>query len=220
MYCTVLFLWPEIMTLKLVGSLTSPFVRKVRVALLEKAMSFEFVPEDVWSAETGIQSINPVGRVPALLIDDGAAVFDSAVITETLDLLSTDHPLIPATVRDRIDARVLEAMGDGLAEAGVAMLLEGRFHEGDKKSGPWLERQQGKIIKTCAALNQRLSQQPASQPYLQAHYSVGDIAVGCGLLYLDFRFPQLDWRSANPALAAYAARLATRPAFEATRPPV
>jgi glutathione S-transferase len=203
--------------MKLIGSLTSPFVRKIRIMLAEKALPYEFVTEDVWSAASDIQSLNPLGKVPSLVLDDGRAVFDSSVIVEVLEGLQPAPPLLPTDWSARCDARVLEAIGDGIADAAVAMLLEARFHPADHKSQAWIDRQIGKLMVSCAYLDRLLLK--SASGYLGARLAIGDIAVVSGLAYTAFRFPSVPWRAEFGALAAYVDRLEQRASFLATKLP-
>jgi glutathione S-transferase len=203
--------------MKLLGSFTSPFVRKVRVQLLEKAVPFEFVSEDVWSADTSIQTLNPLGKVPSLVLNNGTVVYDSAVITETIEALFSSNPLIPSDAHERCDVRVLEAVGDGISEAAVSMLLEARFHEGEKMSQPWIDRQIGKLMVSTAMVEKRL--QASGSGFVRKEFSLADISIGSGLLYTEFRFPQVPWRAEYPEVSAYIDRLLARESFAKTEPP-
>ena len=142
--------------MKLIGSLTSPYVRKVRVVMAEKKLDYQLVLEDVWGSDAMLKS-NPLGKVPCLVMEGGEAVFDSRVITEYVDTLSPVGKLIPPSGRERVEVRTWEALAD--------------------------------------------------------------VAVGCALAYLDFRFAQIDWRGDYPNLARLADKLAARPSFIDTAPP-
>lgn len=204
--------------MKLIGSLTSPFVRKIRVQLLEKEIPFQFVPENVWEEGTKIMDHNPLGKVPCLILDNGQAVFDSTVISGTLEYMMPTNPLLPTDPHKRALVRTMESLGSGMNDACVAILLENKFHEGEKVSKEWLNRQYSKIHHSLEWLNQRVTTTPGA--FLLDQFSLADISVGCALLYLDFRRPEVQWRKDLPALAEYADRLAARPSFEGTRPPV
>lgn len=203
--------------MKLVGSLTSPYVRKIRVQLLEKEIPFEFVLENVWDEASRIADHNPLGKVPCLVLDGGQTVFDSTVISGTLEYMMPTIPLLPVDPRERALVRTMESLGAGLCDAAVAMLLEKKFHEGEKVSQAWIDRQQGKIENGLAWLSQRVKTTPSF--FLTDHFSLADISVGCGLFYLDFRMPDFNWRELHPELGEYAERLACRPSFEGTIPP-
>ena len=153
---------------------------------------------------------NPVGKIPALVRDDGPALFDSRVISRFLDDRA-GAGLYPAG--SLWDVLTLEAAGDGICDAAVGIVYERRFREGPGLVwDDWIEAQWGKVARTLDALETR------SMPLLQAPLHAGQIAVGCALGYLDFRLPERGWRDGRPALAAWEARWAERPAMVATRP--
>ena len=204
--------------MKLIGSLTSPYVRKVRVVLAEKKLEFQFVEEDVWYKDSTIGSANPLGKVPCLIMEGGEAMFDSRVITEYLDTMSPVGKLIPTSGRERAEVKTWEALADGLLDAAIAARLEATWtgRTDAQRSSAWIDRQMDKIHASLAAMERGLGDKPfCSGVYL----SLSDVAVGCALGYLDFRFPQLDWRSAHPQLARLFEKLAQRPSFIDTCPP-
>jgi glutathione S-transferase len=203
--------------MKLIGATASPYVRKVRIVMAEKKLDYEFVLEDVWSADTAISQSNPLGKVPCLVMEGGEALFDSRVIVEYLDTLSPVGKLIPAVGRERAEVKTWEALADGMLDAAILARLEANW-AGRKKaerSNAWVERQLGKINATLKAMGQGLGEKPfCAGIYL----SLADIAVGCALGYLDFRFPQIDWRTPHPNLAKLYDKLMTRPSFTETKP--
>ena len=200
--------------MKLLGSLTSPFVRKVRVVMAEKKLDYELVLENVWSAETRIQEFNPLGKVPCLVTDDGTCLFDSRVIVEYLDTLSPVGRLLPQGNRDRTATRHWEAIADGVLDAGVAIVAEGRRPE-HQRSADWVNRQAGKIT---AALHTMESDVSPHHFCMGVNFSLADVSVGCALGYLDFRMPELNWRDTHPNLAGLFERLSARPSFASTLP--
>lgn len=202
--------------MKLVGSLTSPYVRKIRVALLEKALPFDFVNDPPWEPGTRVADYNPLGKVPALVTDEGEVFFDSPVVAAYIETLDAAPALLPAPTLEAIRVRQLEALADGITDAGVVWLLETR-RSADKQDAGTIARQRGKIERGLDVLEARL----AGREWLHGeNLSLADIAAGCCLLWLDFRLPQFDWRSGRPVLSAYAARLAQRPSFAQTVPVV
>ena len=204
--------------MKLIGSPTSPYVRKVCIVMAEKKLDYQMVVEDVWSANTTIHASNPLGKVPCLILDGGQAVFDSTVISGTLEYMMPTNPLLPTDPHQRALVRTMESLGSGMNDASVAILLEHKFHEGDKVSKDWLNRQYSKIHHSLEWLNHRVSTTPGT--FLADQFSLADISIGCALMYIDFRRPEIQWRKDLPALSEYADRLADRPSFEGTRPPV
>ena len=199
--------------MKLVGSKTSPFVRKVRVVLAERSLPFEFVEESAWTADTTVPRYNPLNKVPALVLDDGESIYDSVVIAEYLDAISGGG-LIAAAPAERARVRRDEALGDGIADAGIAAFLE-RKREAARQDPAWVARQMDKVSAGIAALAKR----PGERRYLGGdRINLGDIACGCALFWAEFRMPELGWRAAHPNLGAWAERLEARPSFAATRP--
>ncbi|MFM6995757.1 MAG: glutathione S-transferase N-terminal domain-containing protein [Limnohabitans sp.] len=203
--------------MKLIGSATSPYVRKVRIVLAEKKLECEFVTEDVWSADTRMAQTNPLGKVPALVMEGGEVIHDSRVIVEYLDALSPVGKLIPSTGRERAEVKTWEALADGVLDASVLARLEATWggRSDAQRSPAWIERQLGKVDAALLAMARGLG----DRPWLHGiHMSLADIAVGCALGYLDFRFPQVPWRERHPQLAQYQSRLMQRQSFVDTQP--
>jgi glutathione S-transferase len=202
--------------LRLIGSLTSPYVRKVRIVMAEKRIECDFVLEDVWAPGTTIQQANPLGKVPCLIMEDGGAVFDSRVIVEYLDTVTPVARLIPTDSRGRVEVRTWEALADGVNDAAILVRLERTQRPPEQQSEAWVERQMGKVNAALAAMSGGL----ADKPWCNGHgYSLADIAVGCALGYLDFRFPSIDWRGPYPNLAKLYEKLAARQSFIDTAHP-
>lgn len=200
--------------MKLIGAPASPYVRKVRVVAAEKKIDYAFVLEDVWNSDQ-IRQSNPLGKVPCLIMEDGGAVFDSRVICEYLDNLTPVHRLIPPSGRARVEVKTWEALGDGLLDAAVLAWLETTRRPEDKRSQSWVDRQMKKIHAALGAMSTGLGENSWCS---DGKYSLADVAVGCALGHLDFRFAHLDWRSAHPNLARHAERLFARPSFATTVP--
>lgn len=204
--------------MKLIGSYTSPFVRKVRVVMAEKKLEFQFVEEDVWSTTTGIGQFNPLGQVPCLISEGGDAVYDSRVIVEYLDTLSPVGKLIPASGRERVEVKVWEALADGILDAAVAARMEavwtGRTDQ--QRSQAWIARQRDKINQGLLTMSKTLGEHNFCHGI---HFSLADVAAGCALGYLDFRFADIDWRTPYPNLAKLQERLMQRASFAETVPP-
>ena len=203
--------------MKLIGSTTSPYVRKVRIVMAEKKLDYQFVLESVWSADTKIAASNPLGKVPCLIMEGAEAVFDSRVIVEYLDTLSPVGKLIPSTGRERAEVKTWEALADGLLDAAILVRLENTFEgrtEG-QRSQAWIDRQMDKVHASLKAMAQGLGDKPFCSGI---HLSLSDIAVGCALGWLSFRFPEIDWRAEHPNLARLMDKLAQRPSFADTAP--
>jgi glutathione S-transferase len=202
--------------LRLVGSLTSPYVRKVRIVMAEKRIECQLEVENVWSPDTKIQQSNPLGKVPCLIMEDGGAVFDSRVIVEYLDTMTPVAKLIPTSGRERVEVRTWEALADGLIDAAIAVRLEQTQRPPEQQSQQWIDRQNGKIDAALEAMANGLDGKNWCHNNV---YSLADIAVGCALGYLDFRFPHIDWRGRHPSLDKLYAKLAARQSFVDTAPP-
>ena len=203
--------------MKLIGSLTSPYVRKVRVVMAEKKLDFQFELHDPWTGDA-VQKVNPLGKVPCLVMEGGEAVFDSRVIVEYLDTLSPVGKLIPPPGRERIEVRTWEALADGMLDAAVLARLESTWSgrlDGER-SQAWIDRQTRAIHSGLKAMSQGLGEKTWCAGH---HFTLADVALGCALGYLDFRFPQIGWRSEYPNLARAADKLAARPSFADTLPP-
>jgi len=204
--------------MKLIGSLTSPFVRKVRVVLAEKKLDYKFDVEDVWAADTRIGESNPLGKVPCLVMEGGEAIFDSRVIVEYVDTLSPVGKLIPLSGRERVEVKTWEALADGLLDAAILARMEqtwsGRSDE--QRSPAWIERQLVKVQGSLKAMSQGLGDRPWCTGN---HHSLADIAVGCARGDRDFRFGDIAWRDDHPNLAKLYEKVSQRPSFLDTAPP-
>lgn len=199
--------------MKLIMSPASPFVRKVMVLIRETGQQgdVEEVPVATTPVNTAdaVWAANPLGKIPALVLDDGRALYDSRVITRFLDDRA-QAGLYPA---DRLwDVLTLEATADGILEAAVLMVYEGRVRPEEMCYAPWVEAQWGKALTAVKAVNDRWMDQ------LNGPLDMAQIAVACALGYLDFRHPDRDWRGTAPALAEWYAGFEQRPSMAATRP--
>jgi glutathione S-transferase len=203
--------------MKLIGSNTSPYVRKVRVVMVEKKLDHSFLAEDVWSEQTKIGESNPLGKVPCLIMEGGEALFDSRVIVEYLDTLSPVGKLIPSVGRERAEVKTWEALADGLLDASILARLEATWSGRGQaeRSQAWIDRQMGKINASLLAMSRGLGDKPFCAGI---YFSLADVAVGCALGYLDFRFGQIDWRSGYPNLHKLHDKLMLRPSFIDTQP--
>ena len=203
--------------MKLIGSLTSPYVRKVRIVMAEKKLDYQHELEDVWASDKIMRS-NPLGKVPCLVLPGGEAIFDSRVIVEYLDTRSPVSRLIPEGSRERIEVRTWEALADGVLDAAILARLEQTWagRSAEQRSQAWIDRQLHKIEASLASISTGLADKPWCTGI---HLSLADIAVGCALNYLTFRFPQIAWREPHANLARLADKLNARPSFIETLPP-
>ncbi|MFL6659309.1 MAG: glutathione S-transferase family protein [Massilia sp.] len=201
--------------MKLIGSLASPYVRKVRVVLAEKKLDYVYELEDVWTAETKIHLSNPLGKVPCLIMEDGSSMYDSRVIAEYLDTLTPVCKLLPPNGRDRADVKVWEALADGLLDAAVLVRLEKTLRPEAQQSQAWVDRQMVKVHASLATMSANLRDSPFCKGN---HYTLADVAVGCALGWLEFRFPDINWRNDYANLAKLFDKLSERPSFKDTLP--
>lgn len=202
--------------MKLLTSLTSPYGRKIRVVLAEKHIDCERVIVQLGDPDCDLTHFNPLGKIPILILDDGQTLYDSPVIAEHLDEVSPVGRLIPQEHRQAIRVKLKEALADGIVDAAVLVLQE-RRRPAHQQSPEWIARQLNKIEHGLAALSAELGEQ---KWLLANRYSLADIATGCMLGYLDFRLPDIDWRTPHPNLADLLNRLtAEKTAFADTAPP-
>lgn len=201
--------------MKLIGSTASPYVRKVRIVMAEKKLDYVFEIEDVWASDTNIRNANPLGKVPCLLMEDGGSLFDSRVIVEYLDTLTPVCKLLPSNGRERAAIKCWEALADGVLDAAILVRLEKNQRPANLQSQQWIDRQMAKVREGLTAMSNGL----AEAPYCAGnHYTLADVAVGCALGWLAFRFPDLDWRGGYPNLAKLLDKLAERQSFKDTAP--
>ena len=203
--------------MKLIGSSSSPYVRKVRIVMAEKKLDYNYLADNVWSADSRISESNPLGKVPCLIMEGAEALFDSRVIVEYLDTLSPVGKLIPTVGRERAEVKTWEALADGVLDASVMARLEATWDGRTKaqRSQAWIDRQLDKVHASVKAMGKGLGDKPFCAGI---HLSLADIAVGCALGYLDFRFPQITWRSDYPNLSKLQDKLMLRPSFADTLP--
>jgi len=201
--------------MKLVASYTSPYARKVRIVMIEKRIECEFAAENVWAADSQVRLYNPLGKIPVLVLDDGMSLYDSRVITEYLDGVTPVSRLIPEIGRDRVLVKRWEALGDGIADAGIAVFLERKRPEA-QQSQDWIDRQIGKVEAGIAAAAREMGDKDFCHG---TAITLGDISVGCSLLWLEYRLPQIKWRESHPGLKAWIEKIEARPSFAETVPP-
>ena len=201
--------------MKLLGSPASPYTRKVRIVLAEKKIDCDFEVADVAPSENPVNALNPLGKVPTLVLDDGTALFDSRVIVEFLDSVSPLSHLIPDNNRERVAVRRCEALADGALDAGLLIRYES-LRPKQEQSRAWVDKQTGKLQRGLAMLAAELGAKPWCHG---EHYTLADIALGCCLGWVEFRKPGgVEWRSEYADLARYYDKLMERPAFADTAP--
>lgn len=200
--------------MKLIGSPTSPFARKVRIVLAEKKIEYAYVIESPWTPDSKVPNINPLGKIPVLVLDDETPLFDSRVIVEYIDNVTPNNKLFPAPNRERTEVKRWEALADGVCDAAINALLEGKRPIGEQ-SQEWITRQQGKVSRGLAFMANELGDKPFC---VGTHFSMADIGVGTALGYLSFRFPNINWQDSHPNLDKLYAKLMQRPTFADTVP--
>ena len=200
--------------MKLVIAKPSPFARKARVALIEKAIPFETVIDLPWNPGAEAPNFNPLGKIPILVLDDGRVLHDSKVIVEYVDTLGQPPRLIPADPLLRVAHKQHEATADGVCDALVLIVLE-RARAPALQSTDWIGRQLRKVEAGTKALADELG---ARRWFVDSQFGLADIAVGCMLGYLDLRLAEVDWRRRYPNLLSFAQGIFSRESFLATRP--
>ena len=202
--------------MKLLSSLTSPYGRKIRLVLAEKRIDYELVLMQPNDPNNGLSLLNPLRKVPVLILDDGMALYDSPVIAKYLDEVTPVGRLIPKEHRQGIKVKLLEALADGITDAAVLVVLEGRRPKA-KQSSDWVDKQMQKIEHGLEAMSKELAEQ---KWFCENRFSLADIAIACCLAYLDLRLPNFDWRASAPNLAQFLKLIEKeKAAFAETRPP-
>jgi len=200
--------------MKLIGSLTSPYVRKVRIVLAEKKIDYEFELDSPWMPETQVANSNPLGKIPVLILDDSTVLFDSRVIVEYIDSVAPNNKLMPESNRERAEVKRWGAVADGVCDAAALIFLE-RKRPPEQQSADWITRQEEKIVRSLSYMSEQLGE---SAWCMGTHFSLADVGTGCALGYLAFRFPEIDWRDTHPNLARIYDKMLQRPAFADTVP--
>ncbi|MEX8503549.1 MAG: glutathione S-transferase family protein [Leptothrix ochracea] len=202
--------------MRLLGSLTSPYVRKVRIVLAEKKIDYQFELDDVWNQQAPIHSLNPLGKVPCLILESHFSIFDSRAIIEYVDSLSAENPLIPMPGQGRAEVRVWESLAEGILDAAVSARLEatwpGRTQE--ERCQAWIDRQMSKIESALQFASSKLADRLFC---VAGAYSLADISLVCALDYLDFRFQDLGWKNRFTNLSNLQSSINNRASFMALR---
>ena len=201
--------------LRLISATPSPFARKIRITLAEKNIPFELATEVPWNEDACVPAYNPLGKVPALILDDGETYYESAYIFQYLELTYPEPPLTPKDTQGLLEHRRLEVLADGLCDALVLTLIE-RTRAAEQRSERWITRQLGKAAAALAAMEERVRKHTAFACGDQ--FGLGDISVICAVDYMEVRFPELNWRSGAPRLEELHDRLRERPSLSSTLP--
>ncbi|WP_144113492.1 glutathione S-transferase N-terminal domain-containing protein [Paraburkholderia sp. BCC1886] len=202
--------------MRLLYAPTSPYVRKVMVSchLLELTERVELLPSaaNPIVRDARIADHNPLAKVPTLILADGQALYDSRVICEYLDSLKPEYGLFPAAGPLRWQALAQQALGDGLLDAALLARYEYTARPVEKQSENWRTAQLVKVDACLATLEQQAA------TLNTARLGIGEVTLGCALGYLDFRFPELNWRDTHPAAARWHAQVQALPALQTTLP--
>ena len=199
--------------MKLVGSYTSPFVRKISVLLLEKGIAFDFINEQPYSADTGVAQYTPLGKVPALVTDDGECWYDSPIIAQYIELLGVAPQMVPSDPQQALRIRQLEALADGIMDAGLASVRE-QARPAAQQSEEEVLRQREKISRSLDALEGYLNDGTLKTDEL----NLATIAIACAIGYLNFRRIAPGWCVDRPQLVKLAETLFLRESFARTEP--
>jgi len=201
--------------MKLVSVTASPFVRKVRVLILELGLQDTVILQDAGavtpvSNNTGLNAVNPLGMVPALELDDGSSLYDSPVICEYLNQIA-DGPFLPTDALRRFQTLGLQALGDGILDLSVALRYETAVRPEALRWQDWIDHQNEKIVRGLDALESKCLQFEASP-------LIGEVTIACALGYRDFRYADNDWRVGRPALTAWFEAIMQRESLQQTIP--
>ncbi len=193
---------------------SSPFVRKIKIGASVLGLDGEIriEPADTMNPADSVRQQNPLGKIPALVLEDGTVLFDSRVILEYLDHRAGGGRIIPTEASARFSALRVQALADGIMDASVLLVYEGRWRPPERHEPKWVDLQAGKVARGLTALE-------AAPPPSGATPDIGQIALACALGYRDFRFPG-TWRKEHPRLVAWLDDFAAKvPAFDTTKPP-
>lgn len=198
--------------MKLFYTPTSPFVRKVRIAAIEKGLDekIELVLSPPRENSPALHSANPLGKIPALELENDQSIFDSSVICEYLDSLSEQGHLFPSDTAERLRARQMEALANGIMEALVARFLELARPENERSPG-WIERWESAISRSLSALEDQIDALPET-------IDIGHVSLGAALGYMNLRYPECQWQAQCPKTAAWFEAFSKRPSMQETPP--
>jgi glutathione S-transferase len=200
--------------MKLLYTNTSPYARKVRIVALEKHIALELQIVVLADANCVVKNFNPLAKVPVLVLDDNSSLYDSRVIVEFLDNHTPSAQLIPQDNTLKIAVRQWEALADGITDAAVAAMIEGRKAT-ERQSADYIEKQLDKVKRGLEVMNVDINKRKWC---VNETFSLADIAVGCTLAYIDLRFKSLNWQDNYPNLTKHYNILSKRPSFKQTMP--
>jgi glutathione S-transferase len=202
---------------KLIVSLTSPYARKVRITAIEKNIAFEMIVDVPWNEDTGVTKLNPLGKVPVWITDNGESLYDSRVIVEYLEIIGKPA-LFPTDPADRIKVKKMEALAEGVMDASLCLFAERKKRPKELQHPWWVDRQFGKVHRGLAELSKVLG----TQSYFYGpELSAADISVVSALGYVGLRFSEdFNWQQMYPTLSQFYSKLMERPSVRSTVPVV
>lgn len=200
--------------LRLISATPSPYARKVRIALAEKAIPFELVTEVPWNSTTETPRYNPLEKLPVLVLPDGTGVYESRFILEWIEAKHPRPPMLPDDTDARLFARQVEVVADGVCDALVLLFWE-RHRPEAQQSTEWKARQMRKVDGGIAALGRWAG---TGRFIVGDRFGLADIAAGTVCRYIDVRFPEHPWRGRHPGLSAYSDTMEQRPSFQGSVP--
>ena len=200
--------------MKLIIATPSPFARKVRVALLEKKIKYEEIIDIPWNENTITVGVNPLGKIPILLLKNHEPIFDSKVINQYLDYLKPNPPLYPSSFQENVSAKLIETVADGVCDSVVLVFLENSRNK-NLRSKNWINRQEKKIFEGIEYLSNHLKEK---EFFVGNNFSIADISCFSCLEYIDLRFPKFDWRKRHKNLDKYWKTHEIRDSFQKTKP--
>ena len=202
---------------KLIISLTSPYARKVRISALEKNIEFETIIDVPWNENTGVTKLNPLGKVPIWITEQGEAIYDSRVIVEYLEIIAQPY-LFPENKSDRIKVKQIEALADGVMDAALCLFAERKKRPVELRHQWWIDRQFGKVHRGLTELANLLGEK---KYFYGTDISVADIAVASALGYVGLRFSEdFSWTEEYPSLAKFYLNMMERNSVKVTVPTV
>jgi glutathione S-transferase len=200
--------------MKLLGTVGSPYARKVRIVAEEKLIPHDIITASPSDPNSGVQAANPLGKIPVLVCDDGSSLYDSSVIVEYFDGVGAGEKLIPEVFADRIQVKRWEALSDGIADATVEIVHDQRMPASEQRGEALYTKQKKKIDNGLAMMEKDLG----SRQFCHGNsFTLADIACGVALGYIDHALPQFNWRKTHPNLSQLAVRLAERETFDNTK---
>lgn len=200
---------------KLIVSLTSPYARKVRIAAIEKSITFEMIVDVPWNEDTGVTKLNPLGKVPVWITDSGDSLYDSRVIVEYLEIIGKPI-LFPSNPADRIKVKKIEALAEGVMDASLCLFAERKKRPKELQHPWWVDRQFGKVHRGLAELSRVLGTQSY---FYGSEISAADVSVVSALGYVGLRFSEdFNWQEMYPTLSQFYSKLMERPSVRSTVP--